>query len=289
MYKYVLVPATGAASDEAVFETAFLAARPFGAHIEFLHVRVDVTEVVISMSTGGLGGGGAVQGVVDKLEDESRQIEERALKGVEAFCERHDIPRSTARATAGVTAEFTVETGSDAQWISEYGRFADLVVVGRAQPGREMAMEVLEGALMDTGRPLLVAPATLVPETLLGTVVIAWKDAPEAARAVAAALPLLARAEEVVIISVVGGDDPREYSADRLLRSLGWHNPNTSVRQLERERQKPVEVLLAEARNLGASLIVMGGYSHSRLREVVFGGFTHRILAGVEVPVLMAH
>ena len=70
MYKYVLVPATGAASDEAVFETALLAARPFSAHLEFLHVRVDVTEIVISMSTGGLGGGGAVQGVVDKLEAE---------------------------------------------------------------------------------------------------------------------------------------------------------------------------------------------------------------------------
>lgn len=150
-------------------------------------------------------------------------------------------------------------------------------------------MEVLEGALMDTGRPLLVAPATVVPETLLGTVVIAWKDAPEAARAVAAALPLLKRAERVVIVSVAGGADPRAYTADRLLRSLRWHNPNTSVRQLDRARRKPVDALLGEAHDLGASLIVMGGYSHSRLREVVFGEFTQRILAGVEVPVLMAH
>src|SRR3954449_10528154 len=87
MFKYVLVPATGAASDETVFETALLAARPFAAHLEFLHVRVDVTEVVISMSTGGLGGGGAVQGVVDKLEAESKLIEGRAWQAVEAFCD----------------------------------------------------------------------------------------------------------------------------------------------------------------------------------------------------------
>ena len=71
MYKSLLVPATGAAADEAVFQTALMAARPFAAHVEFLHVRVDVTEVVISMSSGGLGGGGAVQGVVDKLEAET--------------------------------------------------------------------------------------------------------------------------------------------------------------------------------------------------------------------------
>jgi len=288
MYKYVLVPATGSASDEAVFGTALLAARPFAAHLEFLHVRVDVAEVVISMSTGGLGGGGAVQGVVDRLESESKQIEGRAWRNVEAFCDRHAIPCAGARPGEGLSAEFTVETGSDAQWISEYGRFADLVVVGRAQPGHEMAMEVLEAALMDTGRPLLVAAPT-VPQTLLGTIVIAWKDAPEAAHAVAAALPLLERAERVVIVSVVKEDNPREYTSDRLLRSLRWHNPNTSVRQLSRERRKPVDVLLEEANRLQASLIVMGGYSHSRLREVVFGGFTNRILAGVDMPVLMAH
>ena len=288
MFKYVLVPATGAASDEAVFETALLAARPFEAHLEFLHVRVDVTEVVISMSTGGLGGGGAVQGVVDKLEHECKDVEGRAWQAVEDFCVRKGIPRTASRPGEGISAEFTVETGSDAQWITEYGRFADLVVVGRAQPGREMAMEVLEAALMDTGRPLLVAPP-VVPSTLLGTIVVAWKDAPEAARAVYRAMPLLEQAKEVVIVSVVGQDDPREYSSDRLLQSLRWHNPNTRVRQLGRERRKPVEVLLEEAHSLNASLIVMGGYSHSRLREVVFGGFTHRILAGVDLPVLMAH
>ncbi len=288
MYRYVLVPATGAASDPAVFETALLAAKPFSAHLEFLHVRVDVSEIVISMSTGGLGGGAAVQGVVDKLEAESKQVEARARLLVEAFCDRNAIPRGVPRPGEGLSAEFTVESGSDAQWISEYGRFADLVVVGRAQPGREMAMEVLEAALMDTGRPLLVAPAT-VPQTLLDTIIIAWKDTPEAARAVASALPLLRRAERVVIVSVVEEDQPREHSSDRLLRSLRWHNPNTSVRQLGRERRKPVDVLLQEAEAAQASLIVMGGYSHSRLREVVFGGFTNRILSGVDLPVLLAH
>ncbi|CAH2604483.1 Universal stress protein [Rhodovastum atsumiense] len=288
MYKYLLVPATGSATDETVFETALLAARPFSAHLEFLHVRVDVTEVVISMSTGGFGGGVAMRGMVDKLDAEARQVEARARQEVGRFCERHGIPRGTPHPGEGLSAEFTVETGSDAQWISEYGRFADLVVVGHAQPGREVAMEVLEAALMDTGRPLLIAPRK-VPQTLPGTVVIAWKDTPEAARAVAAALPLIERAERVVIVTVVEGDESREHSSDRLLRTLRWHNANTCVRQLGREGRRPVEVLLAEAGQLQASLIVMGGYSHSRLREVVFGGFTRHILSGIDVPVLMAH
>jgi nucleotide-binding universal stress UspA family protein len=289
MYRYILVPATGAPSDQSVFATALLAAQPFAAHIEFLHVRVDVTEVVISMSTGGLGGGGTVQGVVDKLEAETRQVEGHAWQLVESFCEQAGIRRAGEPQRDGaISAAFSVETGSDAQWISEYGRFADLVVVGRAQPGREMAMEVLEAALMDTGRPLLVAPPE-APEGLLGTIVIAWKDTPEATRAVAAALPLLERAEQVMVLSVVEEDEPHEQACDRLLRTLRWHNPATSLRRLGRERRKPVEVLLQEAHRLNASLIVMGGYSHSRLREVVFGGFTNRILSGVDLPVLMAH
>ncbi len=287
MYKNLLVPATGAPSDVAVFETALLAARPFAAHLEFLHVCVDVTEVVVSMSTGGLGGSGAVQGVVDKLENEAHQVQGHAWQMVQSFCGSHDISREEVHDR--VCASFSVETGSDAQWISEYGRFADLVVVGRAQPGREMAMEVLEAALMDTGRPLLIAPPR-APETLLGTVVIAWKDTPEAARAVFAALPLLEKAKRVVILSVGEDDEAEGQGSDRLLRSLSWHNPATTLVRLGHERRrKPVEVLFEEARRLEASLVVMGGYSHSRLREVVFGGFTHRVLAGVETPVLMAH
>lgn len=287
MYKYLLVPATGAPSDEAVFATAFLAAEPFAGHLEFLHVSVDVTEVVVSMSTGGLGGSGAVQGVVDKLQNEARQTEGRAWQAVQTFCSRHGISREDARDR--VSAGFVRETGNDAQWISEYGRFADLVVVGRAQPGREMAMEVLEAALMDTGRPLLIASPE-APQSLLGTVVIAWKDTPEAARAVAAALPLIERARDVVILSVSEDEEIPEQGAERLQASLRWHNPAVSLRSIARpNRCKPVEVLLEEVRRLGASLVVMGGYSHSRLREVVFGGFTHRVLAGVDVPVIMAH
>jgi nucleotide-binding universal stress UspA family protein len=288
MYKYVLVPATGAASDEAVFETALLAARPSSAHLAFLHVRVDVTEVVVSMSTGGLGGGGAVEGVVDRLEAESRQLEGRARQAFEAFCDSNHIPHAAPRPGEGLSAAFTVETGSGAQWIAEYGRFADLVVVGRAQPGREGAMEMLEAALMDTGRPLLVAPAEARP-TLLGTVVIAWKDTPEASRAVAAAMPLLEGCEQVVIVTVTEENEPREPTCERLLRTLLWHNPNTTIHQLGREGRRPVDVLLQEAARLDASLVVMGGYSHSRLREVVFGGFTNHILSGAAQPVLMAH
>jgi nucleotide-binding universal stress UspA family protein len=288
MYKHVLVPATGYASDLAVFQTALLAAKPFGAHIEFLHAKVDVTEVVVAMTSGGIGGGGVVQSVVDKLEEDARVQEQKAWAGFTAFCEKAGLPTGGVAPGAGLCADMVVETGSESQWVAEYGRFADLVVVGRTRDGQDVAMDVLEAALMDTGKPLLIAPAK-APTSLLGTVVIAWKDTPEAARAVGAAMPLIDKAERVVILSVNEDDAAEDTSSARLLQALRWHNAATSVKVLSRGGRAPVEVLLEAAGELGATLVVMGGYSHSRLREVVFGGFTQRILNGADLPVLMAH
>lgn len=286
MFKHILVPATGAASDAAVFATALLAARPAGGHLEFLHVKPDTTDMLMAMTSGGVGGGAVVQEVIDRMDAESAAAEKRAWAAFSTLCETNAI--ATAGNAAGLSAELSVETGSEPQWLAEYGRFADLIVVGRARDGRESELELLEAALLDTGRPLLIAPAT-APATLPGTVAIAWKDTPEAARAVAAAMPFIEMAPRVVIITVTESATKGEPSAERLAHSLRWHNPKTEVMALAADERAPVDQLLAAARTLPAGLLVMGGYSHSRLREVVFGGFTQRILREADLPVLMAH
>jgi nucleotide-binding universal stress UspA family protein len=288
MYKQLLIPATGAQSDAPVFQTALGVARTFGAHMEFLHTKIDITEMVVAMTAGGIGGGGAVQGVVDRLEEESKGLEQKAWQAFTQFCTEAGIATGGAAPGSGLSADMAVETGNEAQWLAEYGRFADLVVVGRMRDGQEVALDVLEAALMDTGKPLLIAPAQ-VPADLLKTVVIAWKDTPEAARAVAGAMPLIDHAARVLILTVAEAGEEGEASTARLRRSLRWHNPATEVRRLEGGGRPPVEVLLAAAAEQEATLLIMGGYSHSRLREVVFGGFTQRILKGADLAVLMAH
>lgn len=286
MFKHILVPATGASSDAAVFATALLAARPAAGHLEFLHVRPDTTDMLMAMTSGGIGGGAVVQEVIDRMDAESAAAEKRAWSAFGALCEANGI--ATTGSASGLSAELAVETGSEPQWLAEYGRFADLIVVGRQREGRESEIELLEAALLDTGRPLLIAPAS-APAALPGCIAIAWKDTPEAARAVAAAMPFIEAAPRVVIISVTEAASSREPSAERLARSLRWHNRNTEVMTLAADDRAPVEQLLAAATALPAGLLVMGGYSHSRLREVVFGGFTQRILREADLPVLMAH
>lgn len=291
MFRNILVPATGTPADTAVFATALQAAQPFGGHLEFLHVRVDTTEVLMSMTAGGIGGGDAVQSVIDRMEATATAQEATARSGFEAFCKASGIADRDAPAPAGaaaqVTAEFGVQIGSLSQWVAQYGRFADLVVMGRGEPDDGTA-EALEAALMDTGKPLLIAPRQ-AGANLGGVVIIAWKDTPEAARAVSCALPFIGRASRVVIASVADDAESHDPSGARLQRALRWHNPATEFRPLLSGGRGPLAVLHEEAAALGADLLVMGGYSHSRLREVVFGGFTRTTLAEASLPVLMAH
>jgi nucleotide-binding universal stress UspA family protein len=141
---------------------------------------------------------------------------------------------------------------------------------------------------MATGRPVLIAPAS-APARVSGTVAIAWKNRPEAARAVAAAQPFVQMADRVIVLSVDEDAETDEGSCERLRYALSWHNPKTTVQRLKRDERPAVETMLAAAGAVEADVLVMGGYGHSRVREVIFGGFTRRVLTGADLPILMAH
>jgi nucleotide-binding universal stress UspA family protein len=128
------------------------------------------------------------------------------------------------------------------------------------------------------------APLTALPDTI----VIAWKAAPEAARAVTAAMPLITTAKQVQILTVAEEAGLSDQEGARLMSSLRWHGVDVSTRHLQPGAAGAADTLLAAARDLGA-LVVMGAYGHSRLREWVFGGFTRHVLRAAEVPVLMMH
>lgn len=124
---------------------------------------------------------------------------------------------------------------------------------------------------------------------MLNTLLIAWKDTPEAARAVAAAMPFIDRARKVVIVSVEENEKAHGGTAERLQRNLRWHNAETMVQHLRCDGGLPPSIMLEAAGSAGITLLVTSGYSHSRLRQVVFGGVAQRILLGADLPVPMAH
>jgi nucleotide-binding universal stress UspA family protein len=290
MFKYILVPATGADTDAPVFSTALTVARLSGSHLEFLHVRIDVQQTLMAMATADMGGGVGVgyDRILESREQDVAARQKKAELAFHDFCERERLNVSSDTSTDLPSAEWRVEIGDEPAWLGEHGRTADLLVIGRAREGEAVAMDVLEACLMTTGRPVLISPVT-APDRLSGTVAIAWKNRPEAARAVAAAQPFVEMADRVVVLSVDEDADADEQSCERLRSALSWHNPRTTLQRLKQDERPPVETLLAAAGAVEADVLVMGGYGHSRVREVIFGGFTRRIMAGADLPILMAH
>ena len=171
--------------------------------------------------------------------------------------------------------------------MAAYGTTADLIVASRGSGDDAALRSILEAVLLESGRPLLIPGAAAPAVMMAEKIAIAWKPTAEAARAVALAMPFLARTKEIVVMTVEE-EEGRRDDADRLARSLAWHGLAATVERLTPGAHGAAETLLA-AVSTKAGLLVMGGYGHSRLREWVFGGFTQRVLADAPLPVLIAH
>ena len=179
----------------------------------------------------------------------------------------------------------------DAPWsFVRRALYADLLVLGQRDPDDPAASELppdfVPQVLVGSGRLALVVPCAGPFATVGRRVLIAWKETREAARAVTAALPWLVRAASVHAIAC--GPD-----ADEALRRLRTYLSAQGV-ALETQRHEPGETdagekLLSAAVDMGADLLVMGCYGHSRAREWVLGGATRSVLRSMTLPVLMSH
>ena len=278
--KKIMVPLGSNARNQAVLETALVAAQRFRAHLEVLYIRPD-PRLAIPYAT--LGMSGSMKKTV--MESARQSANEQAAKtraAFEKFCGKHGIPIvKRPPAEAPVSASWREGVGNQSAVVAQRGLYADLIVVPR--PAAASA-EMLEAALLQTGQPVLIVPPQS-QECVASKIAIGWNASAEAARAVAAAMPCLTVADAVTILI----SPKRAASAKDLAGHLVWHGVKASVRQFRVGTRSVGETLLAEARALKADLLVIGGYSHVRARELLFGGVTRHILAATEIPVLMAH
>jgi nucleotide-binding universal stress UspA family protein len=287
MIKTILVPATGSTADDSAFTSALTLGRVFDAHLDFLHVRVDATSMAAAMAADG-SGAAVVGGLVEQIEEEARKRQERARASFERFCKSQQLTvAENPTGQPGASAQWLQTAGDEAYRVAEYGRSADLLLICRPVGDQGVSPDTIETAVLDSGRPVLIAPATPLPG-IPETMVIAWKAAPEAARAVSAAMPFLSRSKQILVVTVAEEEGLSDEEGARLAASLRWHGLNARTRHLQPDRLGAAETLLTAAAAEGA-LVVMGAYGHSRMREWIFGGFTRHVLRGAEVPVLMMH
>ncbi len=281
----ILVVLEGLDREASVLATALQAARAFDAHLEVLHVRADPNEVFSFISEPM--SESAVELVVSAAEKGSAELATKARGQFDAFCQANGVTISrTAPAGGGAFAIWHEETGMQGAVAAHRGRLADLTVVARPTADTP-APVMLEAALLQTGKPVLVAPAE-APRTLGANVVIAWNGSAQASRAVAAAMPFLEAADKVTVLTAEEDGQFIANAAD-LTGYLAWHGITASSGAVNTGSTPIGEAILGEANRAGADLLVMGGYGHSRVREVVLGGVTYHVLEHAGVPVLMAH
>ena len=285
-FKTILVPVEDPASGRVPRETALLFGRSVASHVEVVHVRPDATTAVPLVGEG-------MSGVMveEMIAAAERQAEERAVAAramFDAACAAAGVPLAAAPPTSGVTARWREETGHEEDVVARRARVSDLMVFGRPQPDQDLpSLTTLNAALMESGRPVLLA-SPAVPARIGGVVAIAWNGSAESARAVYFALPILAGATRIRVVTAREAGD-EEAVTEELRAYLAWHGLDAAAQTIEHGSGATGEALLRECAAMEADLLVMGAYTHSRLRQLILGGVTRHVLTHATIPVLLSH
>ena len=263
---------------EARLDIAASLARQHGAHLTALQV-IDVAIPVMAMADGG--GGGAV---IAELMEQMRQSALAAGVKLKAAFE-------AALAREGIMGEWRQVEGTTPEILALHGRYADLLVLGQDDPESDSA-GLLETVLFDSGRPVLAIPFVGNFNSIGKRVLVGWNASRGATRALHDALPLIAKAENTTVFLANPkrglGAHGEEPGAD-IARHLARHGLKVEVAKAVAEDVADSALLLNHASDMGADLLVMGAYGHSRLREFILGGVTRSLLREMTIPVLLSH
>jgi nucleotide-binding universal stress UspA family protein len=252
-------------------------AEAFGAHLAAMTFGYE--PVLPAALTGG--------GLPVDFIDAQRALAEAAAKTAIAKLEE-------AARRAGVAVESRLVITSLAGAAETFGHVArrfDLSIVGQANPdavGPQHA--IIEAALFQSGRPVVVVPYIQKTGLTLDRVLVCWDAGRHAARAIGDALPFLRRAKAVEVVTVA--TEPLETAdlpgAD-IARHLARHDLRVDLKRIVTAEADVANTILSYAADVSADFIVMGGYGHSRLRELILGGATRGLLASMTIPTLMSH
>jgi nucleotide-binding universal stress UspA family protein len=276
MIKDIIVSLSPGASRDVAADYAVSVAEAFNAHIAGIAFAYDP---VLPASVMG--------GISADVFDVQRQENEKAAKSVIQLFE-------ASGKRAGVSAEshmLTATIAGAADTFASLARRFDLAVVPQVTPDTIAPDELLmEAALFESGRPMLIVPYIQKAPLNLGRIICCWDGSRTAARAIADAMPFLQKAKAVDLVIVGKGKmNEKELTGADMGAHLARHGLKVDVKRIPAADIDVANVVLSYAADTGAEFIVMGGYGHSRLREYILGGATRGILGSMTVPVLMSH
>ncbi len=263
-------------SQRAQLDAAIAIARREDAHLDVFCLGVDHTQ------NGYFYAGASAyvfQEAIDKAMAAAGELEDK----VRAYLEGKDLRWSVDSAVA--------QLGGLSTLIGMRARFSDLVVLGRPYD-REINPDgeaLTEAAQFEGSAPVLIVPGE-ISETFGTRILVAWNQSNEALVAARRALPFLQAAEEVEVTVV----DPSPHSAEgaepgnTFCQMLTRQGVKADVAVLARTLPKISEIIARRATEIGADMIVMGAYGHSRFRQAILGGATRNMLETANIPVFLA-
>jgi nucleotide-binding universal stress UspA family protein len=278
--KSILVPVEDHNRIEATLETAVALARLFESRLTGFALAPATTPFLAADVVG-------ASIIYEPLVEHEEERAGKARALFETFMTAHAVGRAGSEA-AGPGWSWLENVPPGDHMVGHLGRVYDITVLGRPEQRLSGPRPLtLDAALFDSGRPVLIAPPE-APATLGHTVVIAWNGSTETARVIAFALPVLAHAEDVVVLTVEGSGVPGP-SADEVAAYLAGHGIRARTLRTDPGKRSAGEAILEEAAALGCDLLVKGAFTQSRLRQIIFGGATRHILEQATIPVFMAH
>lgn len=286
-YKTILVPLCGSDNDPVALKGAVAVARDFDAHLVALFVRLDPRDAVPMLGEGM--SGAMVDEIMRAAETESDNHRVAARRHFDAAIaaagfELRDVPGGVE----APSASWREVVGRIEDVVPAEGRLSDLIVCAHTTVEADtQGYTTMETALLGSARPVLLVPKELPPE-IGRSVAIAWNGKIESTRAVAAALPFLRSADRTVVLTAETSVT-EAATGRRIADYLAWQGVNPELTILHPGSESVGEAVTKKAVGLGADLLVMGGYGHSRMREMILGGVTRYVLNHAGLPVLMAH
>jgi nucleotide-binding universal stress UspA family protein len=276
MIKDVLLHLDVGASPSAAADYALSLARAFDAHLSAIAFSYEEPLPASLFS----------RVAVELIEAQQRQSQLAAESAVAQF--------QAAARQSGVSTQAHIIKSAVPRAAEYFGRMArrfDVAVVTQAQPDKlPMREVVIQAALFDSGRPVLIVPYIQRDGLKLDNVMVCWDGSRNAARALGDAMPFLARAKAAEVVLVTG--DPgksHEIAGADIAHHLARHQLKVDLQQIIVRDLDVANTILSHAADAGTDFIVMGGYGHSRLREFVLGGATRGVLRAMTAPTLMSH
>lgn len=276
----------GSDASFAVLDTALVVANRFDAKIKGVHIRpragalpyeLDYVSEKLKKS------------VISEAERTSTENAQAIRNKFNDYCNKHGIVVGESLSADNVGAVWREESGSVSEVLIRHGRLCD--VVATARPARKKgsvlrspAGENLESLMMRAGRPILMVP----PEWAAHRVeraAFAWNESLEASRALAMTLPWLSQMEEVTVIL----SRKREAGVPDLSEYLSLHGVSANFQFLPEKTKSVGQAILERCTENSIEMLIVGGFSHSRSRELVFGGVTRFLLVNSNVITVMVH